>query len=169
MANVEWLAPIQRPGNVVCVGLNYRGHLAKIGEPVPKYPILFFKSATSIIGHGRPIVLPRISRQVDYEGELAVVIGRGGKYIVEENALTHVAGYTRANDAPGGDEHDEPGTFRRAVGGSRPGSGGSSNCGSARRAAHARLDLALFGARYRRGGPRATARPGRLRRAERGL
>src|SRR5262249_36851255 len=89
---------IQRPGKIVCVGLNYRSHLAEIGESVPDYPILFHKPATSIIGHQQPIVLPRVSRQVDYEGELAVVIGRRGKYIAEEDAFDYVAGYTCAND-----------------------------------------------------------------------
>jgi 2-keto-4-pentenoate hydratase/2-oxohepta-3-ene-1,7-dioic acid hydratase in catechol pathway len=89
---------LDRPGKIVCVGLNYYSHLAEIGEPVPQYPILFHKPATSIIGPGQPIVLPRVSRQVDYEGELAVVIGRRGKYIPEEEALSYVAGYTCAND-----------------------------------------------------------------------
>jgi acylpyruvate hydrolase len=98
VSEVELLAPIPRPGKVVCVGLNYRSHLAEIGEPAPDYPILFHKAGTSIIGHGQAIVLPRVSRQVDYEGELAVVIGRRGKYIPEEAALSHVAGYTCAND-----------------------------------------------------------------------
>jgi acylpyruvate hydrolase len=98
IADVEILAPVQRPGKIVCVGLNYRSHLAEIGESVPEYPILFLKPATSIIGHGQSVVLPHVSRQVDYEGELAVVIGRPGKYIPRENALAHVAGYTCAND-----------------------------------------------------------------------
>jgi 2-keto-4-pentenoate hydratase/2-oxohepta-3-ene-1,7-dioic acid hydratase in catechol pathway len=94
----EFPAAGRRPGKVVCVGLNYRSHLAEIGEPVPEYPILFIKPATSIIGDGQAIVLPRVSRQVDYEGELAVVIGRRGKYIPQGDALAHVAGYTCAND-----------------------------------------------------------------------
>jgi acylpyruvate hydrolase len=98
LAEVELLAPVQRPGKVVCVGLNYRSHLAEIGEPVPEYPILFHKAATSLIGNRQSIVLPRISRQVDYEGELAVVIGRRGKYISEKDALSYVAGYACAND-----------------------------------------------------------------------
>jgi 2-keto-4-pentenoate hydratase/2-oxohepta-3-ene-1,7-dioic acid hydratase in catechol pathway len=80
------------------VGLNYRSHLTEIGESIPEHPILFLKPATSIIGPGQAIVLPRVSRQVDYEGELAVVIGRAGNYIAQENALGYVAGYTCAND-----------------------------------------------------------------------
>jgi acylpyruvate hydrolase len=98
VSDVEVLAPIQRPGKIVCVGLNYRSHLAEIGESAPKHPILFHKVATSIIGQRQSIVLPRISRQVDYEGELAVVVGRRGKHIPEANALSFVAGYTCAND-----------------------------------------------------------------------
>jgi acylpyruvate hydrolase len=98
LADVDLLAPVGRPGKVVCVGLNYRSHLAEIGEPTPEYPILFHKAATSVTGHGRPIVLPHVSRQVDYEGELAAVIGRRGKYIPRDEALAYVAGYTCAND-----------------------------------------------------------------------
>jgi acylpyruvate hydrolase len=98
VSEVELLAPIPRPGKVVCVGLNYRSHLAELGEPAPEYPILFDKPATSIIGHGQSIVLPRVSRQVDFEGELAVVMGRRGKYIPKDDALAYVAGYMCAND-----------------------------------------------------------------------
>jgi acylpyruvate hydrolase len=98
LTDIELLAPVQRPGKIVCVGLNYRSHLAEIGERTPEYPILFHKAATSLIGHRQSIVLPRISKQVDYEGELAMVIGRRGKYLSEEDALSCVAGYTCAND-----------------------------------------------------------------------
>jgi acylpyruvate hydrolase len=98
LPEVELLSPVQRPGKVVCVGLNYRSHLAEIGERAPDYPILFHKAATSLIGHRQPIVLPRVSRQVDYEGELAVVIGRRAKYVAEQDALAQVAGYACAND-----------------------------------------------------------------------
>ena len=98
LVDVELLAPIQRPGKMVCLGLNYRSHLAEIREPTPRYPILFHKVATSLIGHRAEIVLPQISQQVDYEGELAVVIGRRGKSIPEQEALEYVAGYACAND-----------------------------------------------------------------------
>jgi acylpyruvate hydrolase len=98
LSEVELLAPVQRPGKVVCVGLNYRSHLAEVRETPSEYPILFHKTATSLIGHRQSIVLPRVSRQVDYEGELAVVIGRRGKYIPQQDALSYVAGYTCAND-----------------------------------------------------------------------
>jgi acylpyruvate hydrolase len=95
---VELQPPIRRPGKLICVGLNYRSHLAELGESPPEFPILFTKVATALIGHGQAIVLPRVSRQVDYEGELAVVIGRRGKYIPEREALSYVAGYMCAND-----------------------------------------------------------------------
>jgi acylpyruvate hydrolase len=103
LAEVQLLPPVRRPGKVVCLGLNYRSHLAEIGEPVPEFPILFHKTATSLIGPQQPIVLPGISREVDYEGELALVIGRRGKYIPEPDALSYVAGYTCANDISAND------------------------------------------------------------------
>jgi N-succinyldiaminopimelate aminotransferase len=98
LPDIELLPPIRRPGKLIGVGLNFRSHLLEIGEAAPEYPILFTKACTSLIGSGQTIVLPRVSRQVDYEGELAVVIGRRGKYIREEDALWYVAGYTCAND-----------------------------------------------------------------------
>jgi acylpyruvate hydrolase len=98
LSDIRLLPPIGRPGKLVCVGLNYRSHLTEIGESIPRYPILFHKAGTSIVGDGEPIVLPRVSEQVDYEGELAVVIGRRGKYIPQDQALTYIAGYTCAND-----------------------------------------------------------------------
>jgi 2-keto-4-pentenoate hydratase/2-oxohepta-3-ene-1,7-dioic acid hydratase in catechol pathway len=98
LANYLREGPVQRPGKIVCVGLNYRSHLREIAEAVPTFPILFLKPATSVIGHGQAIVLPRVTQQVDYEGELAVVIGTRARYIAEEEALNYVAGYTCAND-----------------------------------------------------------------------
>jgi acylpyruvate hydrolase len=100
---VKLLPPVRRPGKVLCLGLNYRTHLQEISEPAPEYPILFHKTATSLIGDGGAILLPRISHEVDYEGELAVVIGRRGKYIEERDALQYVAGYTCANDISAND------------------------------------------------------------------
>jgi acylpyruvate hydrolase len=103
LTDVELLPPLQRPGKLVCVGLNYRSHVAEIGERASEYPVLFHKVATSLVGHRQAIVLPRVSRQVDYEGELAVVIGRRAKYVVERDALAYVAGYTCANDVSAND------------------------------------------------------------------
>jgi len=98
LTQVELLPPIPNPGKIVCVGLNYRSHLALLDDPVPEVPILFTKPNTSLIGSGDAIVLPPVTKQVDFEGELAVVIGKKGKYISESAALSCVAGYTCAND-----------------------------------------------------------------------
>ncbi len=95
---VSLLPPVVRPGKVICLGLNYREHAAEAGMSVPEYPVLFHKVAGSLIGHNQPIVVPRISSQVDYEGELAIIIGRRGKYIAEDEAYSYIAGYTVAND-----------------------------------------------------------------------
>ena len=94
----QWLPPIPRPGKIVCVGLNYRSHLALLADPTPVVPVLFMKPTTSLVGSGAPIVIPPVSGQVDYEGELAVVIGKQGKYVSESAALSHVGGYCCAND-----------------------------------------------------------------------
>ena len=98
MSEVEWLPPIPRPGKIVCAGLNYKSHLALLNEPIPLVPVLFNKPSTSLTGSGQPIVLPHVTQQVDYAGELAVVIGKKGKYISESAALAHVGGYTCVND-----------------------------------------------------------------------
>ncbi len=95
---VSLLPPVLRPSKVICLGLNYRDHAAEAGMAVPEYPVLFHKVAGSLIGHNQPIVIPRISSQIDYEGELAIIIGRRGKYIAEDEALSYIAGYTVAND-----------------------------------------------------------------------
>lgn len=89
------LAPVPRPGKIICVGHNYHGHTS---ATPPAYPDLFAKFANVVLGPGQPIVIPRASDQVDYEGELAVVIGKRGKYVAQANALEIVAGYTIFND-----------------------------------------------------------------------
>jgi 2-keto-4-pentenoate hydratase/2-oxohepta-3-ene-1,7-dioic acid hydratase in catechol pathway len=90
--------PIERPGKIVCVGLNYRSHAEEQSRPVPDRPMLFAKWATALIGPGDPIVLPPISSAVDYEAELGVVIGSRLKGVSVENALEGVRGYLCAND-----------------------------------------------------------------------
>ncbi|WP_243311240.1 fumarylacetoacetate hydrolase family protein [Fundidesulfovibrio agrisoli] len=99
MAGVRWLPPVRRPGKIVCVGLNYRDHSKETGYDVPDYPTLFLRFTTTLVGHGEPIVRPAVSTQLDYEGELAVVIGRKGHAIPKDQALEHVAGYSLFNDA----------------------------------------------------------------------
>ncbi len=95
---VTLLAPVPRPGKVICVGLNYLGHAQEAGMAVPDYPVLFHKVATSVIGPSQAVLIPRISEKVDYEAELAIVMGKRGKYIPKETALSYAAGYTCAND-----------------------------------------------------------------------
>lgn len=81
-------------GRIICVGKNYRDHAAEMGSEVPQDPNLFIRTTKSVVGHDQSVVCPRASHQYDYEGELAVVIGRGGRHIAEDRALSHVAGYT---------------------------------------------------------------------------
>jgi acylpyruvate hydrolase len=85
-------------GKIICVGLNYKAHIQESNRELPAYPVLFPKYASSLIGPDADIVLPPESSQVDYEGELAVVIGRAGRRISEEDAADHVLGYTVCND-----------------------------------------------------------------------
>ncbi len=98
LAEVTLLPPIRRPRKILCVGLNYRDHAEEQGAKLPRNPILFGKYSPSLIGHGAAIALPRTTEQLDYEAELAVVIGRGGRFIEEARALDHVAGYMAFND-----------------------------------------------------------------------
>src|SRR5215208_570484 len=93
-----WHAPIPRPGKVICIGLNYRDHAAESNAELPAYPTVFAKYASCIIGPGAAIVIPRVTSQVDYEGELAVVIGRRARDVAEADALDYVAGYAPFND-----------------------------------------------------------------------
>jgi len=86
------------PGKVICVGLNYLDHAAEAGAEVPTTPICFAKWPNSLIGHGDPIRRPSFTDELDYEAELAVVIGRSGADIAEADALDHVAGYACFND-----------------------------------------------------------------------
>jgi acylpyruvate hydrolase len=98
LAEVTLRAVIPRPGKIVRVGLNYLDHVGETGRELPEYPVLFTKFAETLTGPRDPIVLPPESAQVDYEGEMAVVIGRAGRRIAVEDAPRHIAGYTVAND-----------------------------------------------------------------------
>lgn len=98
MAALELLPPVPRPPKVLCVGLNYRAHAAESGIEAPETPIFFVRFPTSLVGHGGALVRPRASDQFDYEGELAAVVGRGGRHIAAGRALDHVAGYSLFND-----------------------------------------------------------------------
>ncbi len=95
---VTHLPPILRPNKIICLGQNYRKHVEEMGREAPKYPVLFAKFATTLVGHRQPIVLPGVSQRVDYEGELAIIIGRRGKAIAPQNAFDHIAGFAPFND-----------------------------------------------------------------------
>ncbi len=92
------LPVIPAPEKIICVGLNYADHAAETGAKPPSDPIVFNKFPTAVCGHGDDIVLPRASQQVDYEAELVVVIGKGGKNIPRAEAMSYVAGYCCGND-----------------------------------------------------------------------
>jgi len=96
---VELLPPLPSPPKILCVGLNYADHSAESGFEVPGYPTIFGRFASSLIGHGAPIVRPRVSEQLDYEGEFVAVIGRGGRDIPKARALEHIIAYSLFNDA----------------------------------------------------------------------
>ena len=92
------LAPVGDPGKVFCIGLNYRDHAIETNSPIPTEPVVFSKFSQAVIGPEDPVILPKVSHEVDYEAELVVVIGKKGKNISKANAFSHVAGYTVGND-----------------------------------------------------------------------
>jgi 2-keto-4-pentenoate hydratase/2-oxohepta-3-ene-1,7-dioic acid hydratase in catechol pathway len=90
--------PIERPGKIICVGLNYALHAKEGGHAIPTYPSFFLRVPTSLVAAKAPVIRPKASVQLDYECELAIVIGRKGRHIPEPAALDHVFGYTLFND-----------------------------------------------------------------------
>lgn len=99
LAAVEVLPPLARPGKILCIGFNYADHVLETGQNLPAHPEVFVRFASTLIGHGAPIPRPETSTQLDFEGELAAIIGRGGRHIPREAALDHIAGYSIFNDA----------------------------------------------------------------------
>lgn len=95
---ITLVAPLPRPNRILAIGRNYADHAAELGNESPTEPIVFLKASSSVIGHESPIVLPSNVGRVDFEGELAVVIGKSGQNISEHDALSFVAGYTLFND-----------------------------------------------------------------------
>lgn len=98
-ASLTFLPPVTRPSKIICLGLNYLDHAEEAGLGVPDFPVLFARFPSSLIGDGAPIILPKVSSQLDWEAELVAVLGKGGKNIAESDALSHVAGYSAFNDA----------------------------------------------------------------------
>jgi 2-keto-4-pentenoate hydratase/2-oxohepta-3-ene-1,7-dioic acid hydratase in catechol pathway len=97
-APAKLLPPVPLPEKILCIGLNYRDHAIETGAEIPSEPVVFSKFNTAIIGHGDAIQLPHVAHEVDYEAELVVVIGRGGKHIHVSDAMKHVFGYTCGHD-----------------------------------------------------------------------
>jgi 2-keto-4-pentenoate hydratase/2-oxohepta-3-ene-1,7-dioic acid hydratase in catechol pathway len=91
--DVRFLPIVPNPDKILCVGVNYRPHIEEMGRQVPNYPVVFVRFPGSMVGHGEGIVRPRISQQFDFEGELAVVIGRRARHVSQDVALDYVAGY----------------------------------------------------------------------------
>jgi 2-keto-4-pentenoate hydratase/2-oxohepta-3-ene-1,7-dioic acid hydratase in catechol pathway len=98
LAQAKLLPAVQRPGKIVCLGLNYADHAAEGGHKKPEYPSFFLRVPSSLAAHGEPLLRPRVSDRFDWEAELAVIIGKPGQHLTEANALDVVAGYTCFND-----------------------------------------------------------------------
>ncbi|WP_454743934.1 fumarylacetoacetate hydrolase family protein [Cupriavidus necator] len=96
--DVTLLPPLSSPPKIICIGLNYADHTKESNLAQPDYPTIFLRVRTSLIAHNEPMIRPRISDSLDYEGELAVVLGKGGRNIPRERALDCVAGYSAFND-----------------------------------------------------------------------
>ena len=98
-SSVTFLPTIPDAGKIICIGRNYKAHVAESGGKPLEFPSVFIRLATSQVGHGQPIRLSKLSSDYDYEGELALVIGTGGRHIPRERALSHIAGYVCFNEA----------------------------------------------------------------------
>lgn len=95
---INLLPVVPNPDKIICVGLNYEAHRLETGRPVEQHPSIFTRFAASQVGAGSPIIRPKVSTKLDYEGELAIVIGKPGRYISAEQAFEHIAGYACYND-----------------------------------------------------------------------
>src|SRR3954463_5337960 len=97
---IIWQPPIPSPEKIICIGVNYPDRNAeyKDGQDAPKYPSMFMRTPRSFVGHMTPLVRPRASAQLDYEGELVLIIGKGGRHISEAAALDHIAAVTLCNE-----------------------------------------------------------------------
>lgn len=95
---VTYLPPIEKPGKIICIGLNYSDHAAEANMKVPDYPVLFLRYPNSLVAHRQPMIRPKASKRFDYEAELVAVIGKKGRNIPKSKALDHVAGYSIFNE-----------------------------------------------------------------------
>ncbi|HKV34580.1 MAG TPA: fumarylacetoacetate hydrolase family protein [Pyrinomonadaceae bacterium] len=112
-SDAYWFAPVPRPGKLICIGLNYRDHAKEANLPVPEKPILFSKFSSAVIAPGEPVMIPTTSQKVDYEAELAVVIGRRARHVSADRAYDYVLGYTAFNDITARDFQFADGQWQR--------------------------------------------------------
>ena len=112
---VKVLSPV-RPGKIVCVGLNYKDHASEVGKKLPPEPLLFFKPSTAVLDPGEPIRLPPGVGRVDYEGELAVVIGRRAHRVARASAWDYILGFTCLNDVTARDLQNKESQYTRCKG-----------------------------------------------------
>ena len=96
--DIRYLPVVPNATKILCVGINYLGHIQETGRDVPRHPVLFTRFADSFVGHGRPLIRPRVSRDFDYEGELAVIMGKRAWHVSRTQAMDYVAGYTCCNE-----------------------------------------------------------------------
>src|SRR5215471_14829959 len=99
LAGLKFLPAIPDPEKILCVGINYKSHAAEHGQDAPKLPNIFTRFVNTLVAHEGEMIRPKVSTSFDFEGELAVIIGRPGRHIAQQNALAHVAGYTCFCDA----------------------------------------------------------------------
>ncbi|WP_127534097.1 fumarylacetoacetate hydrolase family protein [Paenibacillus kobensis] len=97
-STIQYAPSVTKPAKMICVGLNYRKHAEETNAPIPEYPILFNKFSNTLASHGDTVLLPKTSKEVDYEAELVIVIGKRAKDVPEEQALDYVFGYSNSND-----------------------------------------------------------------------
>ncbi len=96
--DISYLPVIPNANKILCVGINYMGHIKETGRDVPSHPVLFTRFADSMVGHGQPLIRPRVSEHFDYEGELAVIIGKTARHVSCDDAMDYVAGYSCCNE-----------------------------------------------------------------------
>ena len=96
--DISYLPVVPNASKILCVGINYLSHIKETGRDVPEYPVLFTRFADSVVGHDCPLIRPRVSTDFDYEGELAVIMGRRARHIPREEAMSYVAGYSCFNE-----------------------------------------------------------------------
>jgi 2,4-didehydro-3-deoxy-L-rhamnonate hydrolase len=113
LEGLRLLAPVPRPGKIVCVGLNYRDHAAETGKAVPTEPVLFAKFANSVVGDSATVPIPPETAEADWEAELGVVVGRRASRVAVDEALSYVAGYTCMNDLSARDLQRSGGQWTR--------------------------------------------------------